>query len=466
MTTVAESSDNPCSEKLCSEKPWSEKTPDEKLAHRLACWLDPSVELVDEAAHEAYASRVRRLIDAIRLERTPDRVPVPLQLTEVYPLRWAGLTPRQGMYDFDRAGRAFVDFTLEFNPDALVSPLAGTLPGPVFEKVDYLLYSWPGYGAPEEATHQYHEKEWISAEDYDAFIGDPSDFMLRRYLPRICGGLRGFEKLRTALDTGTMAFLVGFFASWADPQVRESLQNMLAAGEAAAAYLGKFRDVVARMQGLGFPPYVSGAMLAPFDYLGDHLRGTKEIFLDLFRRPEKVKETCDRLAPLIVRWVLEQTSPDSPPLLFWPLHKGADGFMSDEQFKTFFWPTMREVMLGVIAEGFIPLCFAEGRWDSRLDVMVSDLPKGKTVWLLDKTEVKRAKAILGGVAAIQGNVSPSLLHAGTVEDVRNYCRELIEIAAEDGGFLLDSGCALYTAKPQNMHAMIAAARDFGTYHRD
>jgi hypothetical protein len=52
---------------------------------------------------------------------------------------------------------------------------------------------------------------------------------------------------------------------------------------------------------------------------------------------------------------------------------------------------------------------------------------------------------------------------GTPEEVRKYCRDLIEVAAAGGGFLLDSGAALYTAKPENTRAMIAAARDFGAY---
>ena len=51
-----------------------------------------------------------------------------------------------------------------------------------------------------------------------------------------------------------------------------------------------------------------------------------------------------------------------------------------------------------------------------------DLPKGKTVWLFDQTDMVRAKETIGQVACIQGNVPLSLLHAGTIDQVVDYTR--------------------------------------------
>ncbi len=150
-------------------------------------------------------------------------------------------------------------------------------------------------------------------------------------------------------------------------------------------------------------------------------------------------------------------------MLVLALHKGDDAHMNPLQFETFYWPTLRAVALALIDEGFIPLFFAEGKMDSRLEVIARDLPKGKTVWLLDRTDMAHAKATLGQVAALQGNVPLSLLATGTPEDVRQYCRRLIEVAAPGGGFLLDSGAVIYDAKEANVRAMIQAARDYGVY---
>ena len=56
------------------------------------------------------------------------------------------------------------------------------------------------------------------------------------------------------------------------------------------------------------------------------------------------------------------------PLIFMPLHKGADGFLSDEQFKTFYWPTLKKVIVGLIEGGCIPFPAAEGGYNTRLKV--------------------------------------------------------------------------------------------------
>jgi hypothetical protein len=47
--------------------------------------------------------------------------------------------------------------------------------------------------------------------------------------------------------------------------------------------------------------------------------------------------------------------------------------------------------------------------------------------------------------------------------VREYCRQLIEIMAPGGGFLLDSGAVIHQGKAENVRAMVQAAHDFGVY---
>ena len=442
---------------------WSDKTPYQKLQHRLDAWLNPAVEFASPEAEEAYKVRVRRLADAILLEKTPDRVPVPLLVTELYPLARAGLSAYDGMYDFDRASQAFVDFNLEFQPDAMVSPRVATTPGPVFDLLDYRPYSWPGHGVPREAGFQYNEAEWMTAEDYDRLIDDPGDFMLRTCLPRMGEGFAGLAKLGSLFDPVAMTQAAGFVEAFAWPELVHSLERLMAAGGEAAAWRARLLVVTDRLQSLGFPPFAGPQARAPFDLLGDHLRGTREIALDLFRRPEKVIAACERLAPLMIRWTLDKTTPDAVPCLLWPLHKGDDAHMSMEQFDTFYWPTLRTVLLGLIDEGFIPLLFAEGKMDSRLERIAAELPRGRTVWLLDRTDMAHAKAALGQVAALAGNVPLSLLQTGAPAEVREYCRRLIEVAAPDGGFLLDSGAIIHQGKDENIRAMIQAAQEFGTY---
>ena len=101
--------------------------------------------------------------------------------------------------------------------------------------------------------------------------------------------------------------------------------------------------------------------------------------------------------------------------------------------------------------------FAEGAYNSRL-ATISDLP-GPTVWQFDRTDMRRAKEVMGGKACIQGNVPSSLLNLGTPEEVSAYCRDLIEAIGPGGGFILDVGAVADDAKEANMRAMIQAAKD-------
>ena len=145
-----------------------------------------------------------------------------------------------------------------------------------------------------------------------------------------------------------------------------------------------------------------------------------------------------------------------------PLHKGADGFMSNEQFHTFYWPTLKAVILGLIEQGFIPYLFAEGRYGSRLEAIM-DLPRARTVWLFDQTDMARAKQTIGQVACIQGNVPLSMIYAGTEEETVEYTRALIDSAGEGGGFILDLGAIADGGREQNLRAMIDTVKRYGVY---
>jgi uroporphyrinogen-III decarboxylase len=108
------------------------------------------------------------------------------------------------------------------------------------------------------------------------------------------------------------------------------------------------------------------------------------------------------------------------------------------------------------------LLFAEGKYNNRLDI-IKDLPRGKVVWHFDQTDMFEAKKILGDNACIAGNVPASLLCTGTSQAVKEYCRKLIEVCGEGGGFILTGGASVDKCKPENMHAMTEAVMEYGIY---
>jgi uroporphyrinogen-III decarboxylase len=441
-------------------KSWEDMNPDERRAKRLEDWRAAEVVFESPDAEASYRARVERLVAASALNR-PDRVPVVLSVG-FWPTQLAGMTPYESMTEFVRAAGAWLDFAVEFQPDSLSGARSYLMPASVFDKLDYRLFSWPGHGVRKEAGFQYNEKEWMSAEDYDALIDDPTGYLLRSYLPRTVGAFAGFSRLSSFLDLTTFASVSGHMAGWASPEMMKSFKALQEAASEVEEWARVVTPAVTRIQAAGFPPFRGGMTVAPYDILGDTLRGMRGLATDMFRRPEKVLAACERLVPLAIDWATKSPTPFAAPLIFIPLHKGSDGFMSDEHFRTIYWPTLRKVLLGIIREGLIPLLFAEGKYDSRLEI-IQDVPKGTTIWRFDQTDLALAKSTIGRVACISGNMPVSLLHAASPAEVAHHTRRMIDAAGEGGGYILDLGASLDDGRPENLKAMVETAREYGVY---
>jgi uroporphyrinogen-III decarboxylase len=148
--------------------------------------------------------------------------------------------------------------------------------------------------------------------------------------------------------------------------------------------------------------------------------------------------------------------------VFIPIHKGLDGFMSIAQFNKFFWPTLRELMVALINEGLTPCPFWEGDCTSRLEI-IKDIPAGKACYAFEATDMVKAKEILGETVCIEGNVPMSLLATGKPEDVKAYCKKLIDVVGKGGGYIMDASVGLEDAKPENVKAMFEFTKEYGTY---
>lgn len=433
-------------------------SPEAKLEKKFQSWVaPPGIDFVSPEAEQAYRERATRIKSAIQL-KVPDRVPV-IPLVGFFPAHYAGITTQQAMYDIDKACQAYEKYTFDFAPDAHRGPYGL---GQVYDIIDYKLFVWPGHGVGVNMPFQCVEGEYMKADEYDALIQDPSDFWMRVYLPRIIGALEPFSKLSPFHRVIEIAGVGSLVLRYGRPEIRAAFEALFQAGEEAMKWREALITSHKKVMAAGFPMLGGGRCRAPFDVLGDTFRGTRGIMLDMYQRQGKLIEAMERLTPLMIEMGVSGALSAASPLVLIPLHKGADGFMSDEQFKTFYWPTFRKVMLGLIEEGCIPLPFAEGSYNSRLE-FIRDLPKGKVVWIFDTTNMARAKEILGDRACIYGNVPTDILCTGTTNDVKAYCKQLIDVAGKGGGFILSSGVILDTAKPENIRAMIEFTKEYGIY---
>lgn len=438
---------------------WAQMTPAQKREYRINNFLNPSIPFVSPEAAQRYKVRAQRMVDAYNVTE-PDQVPIMLPVGSL-PLILHGVSMHQAMYDVEKGFEACNAFNEKYSEelDYFAFPMAA--PGKAFEILDYKLYAWPGHGLSVNAPgYQYVEGEYMKADEYEDLIRDPSDYWLRTYLPRLFGSFEGFRMLTPLTDI--LEIPMGQLMPLALPQVQESLQKLIDAGKE----LQKRNEVAAKVMksgaAHGFPATRGMLNVAPFDALGDTLRGTKAITLDLFRRPDKILKALDVLTPLIIHAILNSPGISNALTVVFPLHKGADGWMSSKQYETLYWPSLKKVMDALIDEGLICLMFAEGSYDTRLET-VKGFPKGSVAWWFDQTNMEKAKKVLGDECCIQGNVPSSLIVTGDAPAVKEHCRKLIETCGKGGGYILGAGCVADNPKLENLRAMVAAAREFGRY---
>ena len=442
-------------------KAWENMSTEEKQEARFNTWLSGDhIQFVSSEARDAYRRRITRLKDAVQLRKVPDRVPI-FQVFTFMPVTLFDATPGEVMYDGRKLVSVWKKFLAEYDPDFYMSP-APVFHGPVLEKLGYKQYRWPGYNLSEKYPYQYIEDEYMKPDEYHLLIDDPSDFLLRTYLPRICESLGSFESLLSLSGILALPTLVPFLVKLGSPEVQDSLKTLLEVGRAASAWFKDINNFEREAHEMGFVNGVGGSTRAPFDVIGDTLRGTQGIIVDMYRNPGQLLKAIERVTPLMIRAGLAGASQSANPIVFIPLHKGADGSMSDHHFRTFYWPSLRELILGLVNEGCVPLLFAEAGYNSRLEY-IRELPKGHCIWMFDRTDMAKAKETVGETTCIGGNIPVSKMLSGTPEQIRNICKDLMDVAGKNGGYIMSCGSSMDEARADTLHAMIDFAKEYGIY---
>ena len=321
-----------------------------------------------------------------------------------------GVTPFEAMYDTEKMLSAQLSFLKDYKPDYYSTPaLIGC--GKVFDILDYKQYKLPGHGIAKTSVYQYVEGEYMLADEYPALIQDPTDFWIRTLMPRGYGALDPLKMIAPFTDMWEVVLVSAQMIPFGIPPVQSALKALLDAGNEAMAWIQKVMGYEMQARGMGFPGAFGGATKAPFDILSDTLRGTRATMLDMYRQPDMVMKAAETFTPLAIGQGVRGATFAGCPVVFIPLHKGADGFMSDAQFKKFYWPSLKAVILGLAAEGCVPFCFCEGSYNTRLEYL-KELPRTSCMWIFDRTDMAKAKEAIGDKICIGGNVPSGLLLAG------------------------------------------------------
>ncbi|MBI4283846.1 MAG: hypothetical protein HY663_05190 [Chloroflexi bacterium] len=415
-----------------------------------------------KTVEELYREREKRLYDTLQL-KVPDRVPVVFG-ANFFACKYSGLPYSTAYYDAPAWKAAFKRVFADLEPDAYSS--TGAESGTALEALDSSYTRWPGGNLPPDVGNQVVEQEFMKEDEYDLFLADPSDFIVRVWLPRVYGSMKPLAKLPPLMNLGTnVAAMTTIFAS---DEFEKFARAMKRAGAEEVKWDREMRQLDREMASLGFPqsPPARGGVQPPFSGFSNTFRTWRGVVRDMFRQPEKLKAALNRFVEYRIATASPAIKKEGRPAIgnCGESHRVSDEFMSPKQFEEFVWPYWKRCVEATLNLGYdIVSMFFEGRRDKQLEYF-TEFPKGSLFIAFAETDMARAKAILGDRACLMGNVPITLLQMGSPSEVEEYCKNLIKVCGKNGGFILRASTN-YTqeAKPENVKAMIDSVKKYGWY---
>ena len=413
---------------------------------------------MEAAARKLLNERMELLADAVALEKEPKRVPVVPFICSVAQ-KMFGSSYRDLYYDYDRAGKAEVEFYKAYPCDAYT--FSGFSSGRANELAQSTMLDWPGRPGTkvdDQSSHQAIEHDYVQPEEYKEMLDDFTGFMLRKYIPRAYPALKGLSGIGfvPSIILGT-----GFLSPLSNAAAAESWQILAEIGKCDAEAAAKSAEYQQKLFELGMPPFYTGSGEVPFDIISDYFRGTLGGLEDQIDYEDEMIEVCNKLADLqIASWTALRDSDQLVKTVHFPLHKGMDGFMSPGQFERLYWAPFRRMLDALVEMGIRPIIYTEGPYNTRLE-QICDVPEGKCIVHFETADMRRAKETVGRVACIAGNLPHYLLEYGTKEQVVDYCKMLVDVCAPGGGYIFDTDACLENAKKENLDAMFETMYTYG-----
>ncbi len=433
---------------------WNKMTPLERRTARLDAWQNAPVPFASPAAEAAYKKRIGRLRKIYDMQPHDRPIADPFMGANEYIVRRKGINGKDMVYNHEKLREPLLEFHNEFQPDTGATPLP--YPGKVMDMLGYKSYIWGGQKLPDNLTIQAVEGEYMSGDEYKEFAADPTNFWMKKYLPRVMPTLAPLAMLTEFPRVSENVDIIDLMVPFGLPPFQEMLKTLMEAGNELMKMLGAVGQTGAMIAGSGFPSMGLNIVKTPFDYLGDTVRGTKGILTDMYRRPKDLQAACEAYVPVLINAVVNASDRNSAPCALYVLHKGADGFMSKAQFEKFYWPYWKQVMLALYEEGITSYLFIEGSYNQRLEYL-AEMPAKSLVCHFDKTDMRRVKDVLSDQHIIAGNVPASLMSTGTTDDVRAYCDDLLQLF-EGKSYILAHGCYFENTSDEKLHAFIDSVK--------
>ncbi|MFC1724150.1 uroporphyrinogen decarboxylase family protein [candidate division KSB1 bacterium] len=390
-----------------------------------------------------YKVRLNRYLTAMQNEK-PDMIPIRPFAAE-FTAKYAGFTCQEVTHDFNIAFEAVRKCAADFDWDAVVGNMVYVWTG-LTQAIGLKYYGIPGIDIPPDIGFQYvepdEENAYMKADEYDQLIEDPTGFLYNVWLPRVSADI---------VKTG-------------EPVTYRNNLALVKGGMAMLNYFNAFGTQNERLRTeSGTVSAIAGILKAPFDIIADKLRGYIGLTMDMVKQPDKVLKACEALMPHLYHVAL--TSADSEkkvPVGFW-MHRGCVPFVNPSQFESHFWPTLKPIIQELWKNGHQTLFYAEGDWNYHLD-RFAELPDKSIVYHVDRGDIFEVYRKIGHKFCLSGGIPNFILGYRPPDEVREYCRKVIDGVARDGGYIMDASAIMQNdTREENLRAMTDFTREHGVY---
>ena len=418
-----------------------------------------------EEAKKRYEEKEKRLRSAIALEEG-DRVPIQVG-GNIFAITEAGYTVAEIIYDesMEKMKDSIVKYLTTYDPDTSMSAFDLAGEGRGLDILAPYYIEWPGRPNTRldvNSIQQFNEFPVLLDEEFDKFFSDRTGWKLNNSMPKLSALCKPLEGLKIPLSHhGGLKDLVGGFST---PEMREMLKTFWYLDDFFKEIAKRRAKLNAEIAELGYPSLGGGKAIVAFDEYSDTLRGTLLSLTDLYENAETVEKFINEYHPEMIEHIkgLNKDGSKTGKFVHMTLHKGLDGFMSDEYYVKYYWRSLQEIIETIVDVGMVPYVFCEGRYSTRVKHL-SDIPKGKVIYKFEDTPLELVKKELGDTACITGGFPNTLLDFGTVKQVEDECKRILDICAPGGGFIFQPKSSLTVSKRENVEAMFRTVREYGKY---
>jgi len=366
-----------------------------------------------------------RIEAAVKLEPL-DRIPCAPLLDVYFPSRHKGWTTSEGLHNMRKGFHAIVDMFDELGGwDGMILPGYSLPTTPhVYSGIIIGKMINPGIELGENDVAQFVEKEVLTHDDYDNIV-------------RL--GLNGFrEKVKDRFNPHSEERIIG----WAKNQMEQY----------------KYEIELWRQKGIRS---LCGALTQSPLMMLSISRTLLEITKDIYYIPDKLEAVMDAVVDDLITDAIEATKLSGEPGVMLVMERGGCFYYSLEIYERFEFPYMKKMVEAFAEEGLITVMHLDQDYTLNLPYFKELPPKMVVAELDSMTDIFKAKEILKGHMCIAGDVPAALTTLGTPEEVETYCKKLIDVVGEGGGFILSSGCTVpVDCKIENLKAMVDASKNY------